>query len=244
MLQKSNSKKIFQLKYLLLVPIVFGMLMYTSCVDESTAQNKATDTATEEKTKVMQRIEDLSEAIMEKGNLTPEERKALTFLATPAKPGDKVYLSVEEFLDESKALDSPPLPDESTEFVTEEEVQDLKDVPFAVIDQVPLFPGCEDLDKEKAKKCTTAGISNHVAKQFNTKLANDLGLEGKQRISVQFKITKRGKITDVRARAPHPQLEKEAIRVVESLPKMTPGESKGKKVGVLYALPIVFAINN
>jgi protein TonB len=46
----------------------------------------------------------------------------------------------------------------------------------------------------------------------------------------------------VRARAPHPRLEKEAVEVVQSLPNMTPGKQRGKPVGVLYSLPIVFDI--
>ncbi|MEL6810206.1 MAG: M56 family metallopeptidase [Bacteroidota bacterium] len=219
MLQKSNSRKIFQLKYLLLVPVVFGMLLYTSCVDESTAQNTEAEMAEAEKTEVMQRIVDLSEAIMKKGNLTPEEDKALTFLATPAEPGDKIYTSVDEYL------------------------QDSKDVPFAVIDKVPLFPGCEGLSKEDAKKCTTQGISNHVSKNFNTKLAKQLGLSGKQRVVAQFKITKQGTISKVNARAGYPELEEEAVRVIKSLPKMIPGESKGKKVGVIYSIPILFKVS-
>ncbi len=85
-------------------------------------------------------------------------------------------------------------------------------------------------------------ISEFINKKFNTDLASDLGLEGRQRIAVQFKIDKTGRVIDVRARAPHPRLEKEAVDVVQSLPNMTPGKQRGKPVGVLYSLPIVFDI--
>jgi len=85
-------------------------------------------------------------------------------------------------------------------------------------------------------------ISEFINKKFNSDLASDLGLEGRQRIAVQFKIDKSGRVTDVRARAPHPRLEKEAMEVVQSLPNMTPGKQRGKPVGVLYSLPIVFDI--
>ena len=88
-------------------------------------------------------------------------------------------------------------------------------------------------------------IQKFVQKKFNNELANDLGLDaGRQRISVQFKIDKNGNVTGVRARAPHPKLEQEAINVVKQLPKMTPGKQRGKAVGVLYALPIVFEVQN
>ena len=75
-------------------------------------------------------------------------------------------------------------------------------------------------------------------------MANDLGLSGKQRIFVQFKINKGGNVVDVRARAPHPRLEREAVEVVKSLPKMTPGKQRGKPVGVLYSLPILFQVQD
>ncbi|MDF1516387.1 MAG: energy transducer TonB, partial [Lutibacter sp.] len=79
---------------------------------------------------------------------------------------------------------------------------------------------------------------------FNIGLASDLGLTpgSIQKIFVIFKIDKNGNITDINARAPHKQLQDEAIRVVGLLPKMTPGMQRGKPVGVKYGLPIVFKV--
>ncbi|SRX53018.1 energy transducer TonB [Aequorivita sp. CIP111184] len=129
---------------------------------------------------------------------------------------------------------------EIKEEVVEEEIAD---VPFAVIENVPIYPGCEkESGNEAKKKCMSSKISEFINKKFNSDLASDLGLEGRQRIAVQFKIDKNGKVVDVRARAPHPRLEKEAVDVVQSLPDMTPGKQRGKPVGVLYSLPIVFDI--
>ncbi len=129
---------------------------------------------------------------------------------------------------------------EIKEEVVEEEIAD---VPFAVIENVPVYPGCEnEKGNDAKKKCMSSKISEFINKKFDTNLASDLGLEGRQRISVQFKIDKNGKVVDVRARAPHPRLEKEAVSVVQSLPDMTPGKQRGKPVGVLYSLPIVFDI--
>jgi protein TonB len=129
---------------------------------------------------------------------------------------------------------------EIKEEVVEEEIAD---VPFAVIENVPVYPGCEgEKTNDAKKKCMSSKISEFINKKFNTNLASDLGLEGRQRIAVQFKIDKSGRVVDVRARAPHPRLEKEAMDVVKSLPDMTPGKQRGKPVGVLYSLPIVFDI--
>ncbi len=145
---------------------------------------------------------------------------------------------------------------ESTETSMEEEIveieeieevveEEIADVPFAVIENVPVYPGCEREPNNNAKKkCMSDKIQKYVQKKFDTGLAADLGLDGRQRISVQFKIDKNGNVVDVRARAPHPRLEREAIDVVKGLPKMTPGMQRGKAVGVLYALPILFQVEN
>ena len=87
-------------------------------------------------------------------------------------------------------------------------------------------------------------ITKFVQKKFNTDLAGDLGLSGRQRISVIFKIDKTGKVVGVRSRAPHPRLEKEAARVVNLLPKMKPGKQRGKPVNVPYSLPIIFQVQD
>ncbi|MBB6679881.1 energy transducer TonB [Aequorivita sp. 609] len=132
---------------------------------------------------------------------------------------------------------------EVKEIVEEVVEEEIADVPFAVIENVPVYPGCEnERGNDAKKKCMSSKISAFINKKFDTNLASDLGLEGRQRIAVQFKIDKSGKVIDVRARAPHPRLEKEAVSVVRSLPDMTPGKQRGKPVGVLYSLPIVFDI--
>ena len=87
-------------------------------------------------------------------------------------------------------------------------------------------------------------ISKFVNKKFNTDLASDLGLSGRQRISVGFKIDRTGKIVNVFARAPHPGLEREAKRVINLLPKMKPGMQRGKAVTVPYSLPILFKVQD
>ena len=84
----------------------------------------------------------------------------------------------------------------------------------------------------------------YVQRNFNTDLASELGLEGRQRINVQFKIDETGRVTNVRARAPHPRLAKEAVNLVSKMPKMIPGKQRGKPVGVIYALPILFQVEN
>jgi len=127
--------------------------------------------------------------------------------------------------------------------VVEEEEEVVEDVPFMIIEEVPIFPGCSGSNKER-RACFSAEISKFVSKKFNVELASDLGLpQGTvQKIFVMFKIDQKGNITEIKARAPHIKLQQEAIRVVELLPQMTPGKQRGKAVSVSYGLPIVFKV--
>ena len=138
--------------------------------------------------------------------------------------------------DENEAVEV----EEIEEVVEEEEV--LEDVPFAIIEDAPVFPGCKGSKAEK-KKCLQEKIRKHVTKKYNVDLANELGLDpGKKKVYVLFKISKTGAITDVRARGPHKRLENEAARVVKLLPKMIPGKQRGRAVGVKYTLPITLLV--
>jgi len=129
-------------------------------------------------------------------------------------------------------------------FVSVEEEEDVvEDIPFLVIENVPVFPGCTGNNKE-LRACFSAKMSKFVSKKFNAELASDIGLEqgSVQRIFVMFKIDKNGNIANIQARAPHKKLQQEAIRVINLLPKMTPGKQRGRAVGVRYGLPIVFKV--
>ena len=125
-----------------------------------------------------------------------------------------------------------------------EEVEEDVEVPFMVIENVPVFPGCESGSNDAKRKCMSDKISEFVRRKFNTDLAGDLGLTGRQRINVIFKIDKSGNVVGIRARAPHPILQAEAERVVNLLPKMLPGKQRGKPVVVPYSLPIIFEVQD
>ncbi|WP_053978123.1 energy transducer TonB [Mangrovimonas xylaniphaga] len=153
-------------------------------------------------------------------------------------------VEVEETVIESSETSQEEEIVEVEEVVVEEVEEDIE-VPFAVIENVPVFPGCEKEKGNNAKKaCMSEKISQFVNKKFNTDLASELGLSGRQRINVIFKIDKNGEITNIMARAPHPGLEKEAKRVIGMLPKMKPGMQRGKAVTVPYSLPILFQVQD
>ena len=144
----------------------------------------------------------------------------------PPPPAPEVIEIVEDEEEVEETIIESTESDEELEIedIEIEEVEEDVEVPFAVIENVPVFPGCERGNNEKRRKCMSEKISKFVQRKFNTDLAGDLGLTGRQRISVIFKVDKIGNVTGVRARAPHPRLEKEAIRVIGLLPKMQPGK--------------------
>jgi len=125
--------------------------------------------------------------------------------------------------------------------VKEVEEQENQDVPFAVIDQVPIYPGCENFDKKSQKRCFQNKIIKHVSKNFNYKNKDSLA-PGLKKIYVVFKVDKGGVIKNIKARGPHPELEIEAKRVVELLPNMVPGKQRGRNVSVSYMLPISYKV--
>lgn len=139
--------------------------------------------------------------------------------------------------DESEAVEAEELEEEEVE---EEEV--VEDVPFSIIEEVPVFPGCKGTKQQK-KDCLNKKMRKHVQRYFDADLANELGLDpGKKRIWVQFKIDKDGSITAINVKAPHPRLKKEGVRIAKKLPKMKPGKQRGKPVRVGYTLPITFNV--
>jgi len=168
----------------------------------------------------------------------------------PPAPAEEIEIVEDEVEIEETVI-------ESTETNQEEEIVEVEDVeveeveeepievPFAVIENVPVFPGCEnEKTNEARKKCMSEKIQKIVTRKFNTDLAGELGLSGRQRIFVTFKVDKNGNVTNVQARAPHPRLAQEAKRVVGLIPKMQPGKQRGKAVIVPYSLPIMFQVQD
>jgi protein TonB len=121
---------------------------------------------------------------------------------------------------------------------------DTEPIPFVLVEEMPTFPGCNKKGTRLEKKnCFTEKITKHIQRYFNAELASDLGLSpGANRINTQFTLDKQGNIIDIKVRAPHKVLEKEAIRVIKKLPKMLPAKQRTKPVKVNYSLPINFSV--
>lgn len=144
-------------------------------------------------------------------------------------------------------IDEPdsPIVDTTPTFVTVESLGDElePELFLATVPEVPIYPGCEKGTRAEKKACFENKIGRFISRKFNTDLAIQLGLpSGKQKIYVQFVITKSGEIEIKGVRANHKRLENEGERVVNLLPKMTPGMKNGKPVKVSYMVPISFNV--
>ncbi len=127
---------------------------------------------------------------------------------------------------------------DASDIDVEEEEEEVV-VPFAIIEEVPVFPGCENAADKKM--CFNEMMQKHVQKNFMyPKTAEELGIEG--RVFVQFVIAQDGSIKQIRTRGPDPSLEKEAARIIAALPTMIPGRQRKRAVSVPYSIPINFKL--
>ncbi|MEZ4810350.1 MAG: energy transducer TonB [Allomuricauda sp.] len=126
--------------------------------------------------------------------------------------------------------------------VAVEEVEEDVVVPFAIIEYVPVFPGCEIYQSQAERKaCFNEKVIEHVKKNFHyPEAALEMGITGK--VFVQFVIDSQGNVTDIRQRGPDRLLEKEAVRIIAALPQVKPGIQRGKPVKVKYSIPINFVM--
>lgn len=145
---------------------------------------------------------------------------------------------VEETVIESTETDQDEIIIEEIE--VEEEFEDI-DVPFAVIEDVPIFPGCESVAKSQRRACFQEQMNKHIRRNFRyPEIAQEMGIQG--RVYVNFIIAKDGSITNIRMRGPDKNLENEAQRIISRLPQMTPGKQRGRAVRVPFSIPITFRL--
>ena len=113
-----------------------------------------------------------------------------------------------------------------------EEVQEAEpeEVPFVVVEEMPMYPGG---DVELLKYIAEHTQYPEVAKENN--------IQG--RVIVRFCVTAKGGVSQVSIlKGVDPELDKEAIRVVNTLPAFKPGKQGGKPVPVWYMVPITFTL--
>jgi protein TonB len=129
----------------------------------------------------------------------------------------------------------------SVDDINTDEGEEELTIPFAVIEDVPVFPGCENVPKAEKRACFEQKIQAHVVKNFKyPEISVEMGMQGK--VYVQFIINVDGNITNIKSRGPDQLLEKEAERIIATLPQMTPGKQRGMPVKVPFSIPVTFKL--
>ena len=124
---------------------------------------------------------------------------------------------------------------------TDSETESQETVGFQIIENVPVFPGCEQLPMNERRQCFNEKIQEHIIKNFNyPRKAVKNKIQGK--VFVIFIIEKDGTISVDKVRGPDPILEEEAKRIILLLPQMTPGYFKEDPVRVMMSIPISFSL--
>lgn len=114
--------------------------------------------------------------------------------------------------------------DEGEEVIEQSE----SDKVFEVVEKMPSFPGGQ------------GALFDFMEKNIKyPKVAEDNGIQG--RVILTFIVKKDGSLSNVRvAKSADPALDKEAVRLVKSMPKWNPGIEKGQYVNVKFTLPVTF----
>ncbi|HKJ42423.1 MAG TPA: energy transducer TonB [Sunxiuqinia sp.] len=128
--------------------------------------------------------------------------------------------------DDQTAIDVTPVPQNYQQVEEEEEAAPV----FYIVEEMPEFPGGE----LALRQFLANAIKYPVIAQEN-------GIQGK--VYVSFVVGMDGRVSDARVvRGVDPSLDKEALRVVNSLPVWKPGKQRGKPVRVAFSVPINFVL--
>lgn len=107
-----------------------------------------------------------------------------------------------------------------------------KEEPYDMVEQMPQFPG------------GPAELLKYIAKNLKYPIiAQENGIQGK--VILRFVVNAKGYVEDIKVlRSLDPYCDKEAVRVVKSLPQWIPGKQNGRNVPVYYTCPIVLSYSN
>lgn len=113
----------------------------------------------------------------------------------------------------------------------QEEVVEEEAIPFALVEEKPKFQGGD-------ANTFSAWVSKNLK---YPEVAQENGVSG--RVIVQFTVNPNGSVSDVKVlRGVDPSLDKEAVRVIQSSPKWTPGKQRDRAVKVTYQFPVIFQL--
>ncbi|WP_224487714.1 M56 family metallopeptidase [Robertkochia flava] len=255
MLHQNRSKTIRKFKYLLMLPLLLGMLIYTSCEQEVNNQEGSElvienpqlqkyynmykdEIHTQQELKM--KLSEIYQESKKEGVLSEEQfyRQAALFLIN-----EKMFQDDMGLTDPDNNISSQYLNASYEEYLKTSGKTGEKSVgtPFTEIPVKPSFKTpCED--GQEAFKCFTAKLNQHVIENFS--YPEDARMNGYEGTAyVLMKIDVQGVVHVEHVKSSHESLAAEARRIIESLPVLNPGgDEDGNPVPVTLAYPIVFKL--
>lgn len=157
---------------------------------------------------LLKKVDAVHQQMMKQGNISDEEREAIQGLAA---------------LVSGNGIKDPS--DPSSEYYA---------ISFGEVEQIPIYPGCENLDKDKQRQCFVDQLNQFINSEFNRGIFEKLDLSGSQQIDVFVFIDKQGYPSALKVRDTFIELQAEALRVLNKIPRMTPARENNKPVAVQY----------
>ena len=163
------------------------------------------------------KVAELLEIVDDKADIA----ETLTIVEDDADVEETAIVSSEEL---NQAVEIKYVP------VAVEEEEPEEQTIFEVVENMPDFPGGQ------------AALMQYLAKNIKyPTIAQENGTQG--RVIVQFVVNKDGSIVDAKVvRSVDPYLDKEALRVINTMPKWKPGMQRGKPVRVKFTVPVMFRL--
>jgi len=161
---------------------------------------------------------------------TPEQ-------AAPPPPEAPKVAELLEIVDDKADIE------ESTTILNEDNTPKVEDVPVQVVEEEPeeqtIFEVVENMPDFPGGQ---AALMQYLAKNIKyPTIAQENGTQG--RVIVQFVVNRDGSIVDAKVvRSVDPYLDKEALRVINTMPKWKPGMQRGKPVRVKFTVPVMFRL--
>jgi protein TonB len=219
---------------LLIGIVIIGTLVVTPYLNAKANENRA-KRAEREVTVTMQAMDAPQDQVAPPpppppppADVVQQARYVPPVVVDSVKPEEEVQLMT---ADEAEvAVQNTEVVDVPVEVKEEVQEAEPEEVPFVVVEEMPMFPGG---DAELLKYIGENTIYPEVAKENN--------IQG--RVIVRFCVTAKGGVSQVSVlKGVDPELDKEAIRVVNTLPPFKPGKQGGKPVPVWYMVPITFTL--
>ncbi|MCI1742033.1 MAG: energy transducer TonB [Prevotella sp.] len=250
-LRTSISKRnVMAIIIMLIAAAIIASILGIQAIVKANQQKVAVTTSVE-----LSQLANKKKAVVEKRTIIKEEKKevvkqvksSIKFTAPVIKKDNEVKKEIvsQEDLNNTKtavgAFDVKGNSDQGTVLKAEQEIAqpappapkpsaEIENKVFDVVEQMPSFPG----GNSALMSYLNSNVKYPVVAQEN-------GVQG--RVVISFVVEKDGSITDVQVvKSVDPSLDREASRVVRSMPRWNPGKQNGQAVRVKYDVPVSFRL--